>query len=135
MDRNTTLAPPCTRQHGLYQGLVLHLPRNHRPLATNLSGTHLPLGRANAAGDRTRSGVRYAHDAVPAFETSAGVAAPVPAARRRSNSGRRVLDEVPARPRTGRAPKPARPWSFTPREAEAQIAIGQAAPGAPFWHT
>ena len=39
MDRNTTLAPPCTRQHGLYQGLVLHLSRNHRPLATNLSGT------------------------------------------------------------------------------------------------
>ena len=76
-------------------------------------------GRAHPAGDITQSSVGYAHDAVPAFETSSGVAAPVPAAGRRSGSGRRVLDAVPARPHTGRAPKPPNPVESAPRSCQA----------------
>ena len=64
------------------------------------------LGRASSAGDRTRSGVGYGHDAVRAFETSSGGAAPVPAGRRRRHSYRRLLDAVPAPPRPSHAPKP-----------------------------
>ena len=74
-----------------------------------------PWGRANPARDRTPSSVGYAHDAVRAFETSSGVAAPAPAAGRRSDSCRRVLDAVPARPQTGRAPNPRNTAESAPR--------------------
>jgi hypothetical protein len=77
------------------------------------------LGRANPAGDRTRSGVGYGHDAVRAFETSFGVAAPVPAGRRRSDSYRRLLDAVPAPPHPGRAPEPRNPVESAPRSGPA----------------
>ena len=77
------------------------------------------LGRANPAGDRTPSSVRYAHDADPAFETSSGVTAPAPVARRRSDRSRRVLDAVPARPHTGHAPNPRNPVERAPRSCPA----------------
>ena len=79
----------------------------------------IDLGRANPAGDRTPSSVGYAHDADPAFEISSGVAAPAPAAGRRSDSSRRVLDAVPVRPHTGRAPAPHNPVESAPRSCPA----------------
>jgi hypothetical protein len=79
----------------------------------------LSLGRASPAGVRTRSGVGYGHDAVRAFESSSGVAAPVPAGRRSSHSYRRLLDAVPAPPRTGHAPKPRNPVASAPRSCPA----------------
>jgi HIT domain len=73
-----------------------------------------PAGSANPAGDRTPSSVGYAHDADPAVETASGVAAPALAARRRGDSCWRVLDAVPARHHTSRAPKPRNPVESAP---------------------
>ena len=108
-------------------------------------------------GDRARSGVGYVHDAVPAFEISPGVAAPVPAGRRRNDRCRRLLDAMPAPHRTGRAPKPrntAESASRSCRAATPRASLienhqrgnpmrcfagcrgddgGNAAPGSPVW--